>query len=182
HSRPFELSNFARSCTVPVAVSTALSIIDSVPINRSPVKAPCCCTAARPPFAVPPCAPFPPWLPRPALGPGPLRDPPAEPAPDPSAADWPGGSSTGFIASAAIESIDGDGGATPPGTADTGRPPLSPYCSTSASCDDGMANRTRIGRTWLITTSAVPEPARTRLPCLTRSVPVLPPIGARITV
>ena len=44
----------------------------------------------------------------------------------------------------------------------------------------GTANRTRIGRIWLMVTRGVASLARTRFPSRTRRLPVRPAIGARM--
>src|ERR1041385_8160718 len=68
----------------------------------------------------------------------------------------------------------------PPGAAArTGIRPWLAYFCTSTRSRSGRANRTRIGRIWLMVTRGVP-PGRTTFPLRTRRLPVRPSIGERI--
>ena len=72
-------------------------------------------------------------------------------------------------------------GARPRRPAPPGPPASRSRCFwMSARFAAGTANRTRIGRIWLIVTSGWASLARTRFPSRTRRLPVRPAIGARI--
>ena len=71
--------------------------------------------------------------------------------------------------------------ACPPPTGSARTTSFSARCSwISDRFAAGTANRTRIGRIWLMVTSGVASLARTRFPSRTRRLPVRPAIGARM--
>src|SRR5262249_41799961 len=98
------------------------------PEPRPPAEPPF--PALGPPLAVGPTGGPNPPPPLPPAGP-PLVPPPPGGPPDPPPIWPPGRAGASWIgldvAAAARESIEGDAGAIPPGTAATGRPPFDPY-------------------------------------------------------
>src|ERR1051326_3460985 len=113
HSEPSVLSNVALSVTVPVVVSTALSMKLSVPFVGAAAT---------------------------MVGGGSLGGSWwAPPAGDPAGVSCAGASTGAPVEESPNDAL----GAAPPGTAVTGRPPRAPYCRMSGSCDAGTAKRDR---------------------------------------